>query len=144
MHWMISAAFTILALALADFLVKLTGGKISNSLALLLYGSCTFLAGLTWVVIELIRKEKLFAQPVAVATGLGVGVAFAAVTFGLYATYTKVPVSVGSPVIRLGAIVVVSLAGILLLKERLSVQYVVGMLFAVTGIVFLVLHNLRG
>ena len=36
MNWLYSAAFTVVALASADLLIKLTAGKVSNSVALLL------------------------------------------------------------------------------------------------------------
>ena len=50
MDWILYALGTALALAAADFCVKLAAGKLSNSVALLLYGSCTFLTGLGWVL----------------------------------------------------------------------------------------------
>ena len=143
MSWIYSAAFTIVALASADVLIKLTAGKVSNSVALLLYGSCTFVAGLGWVLIQLYKKQSLFAEPMGIVTGLGVGVAFACVTFGLYATFALLPVSVASPLIRVGGIVVVSLIGILLFREKTSPLYFFGMILTLSGLSLLILHTLR-
>jgi hypothetical protein len=50
MGWVFYAMGTAILLALADFLVKQAAGKLSNSLALLIFGSCTFLVGLSWVL----------------------------------------------------------------------------------------------
>ena len=143
MNWIYSAGFTVLALASADLLIKLTAGKVSNSVALLLYGSCTFIAGLGWVLFQLYKRQSLFAEPMGIVTGLGVGVAFACVTFGLYATFAQLPVSVASPLIRVGGIVVVSLIGIMLFRERTSPLYLFGMILTLSGLSLLVLHTLR-
>jgi len=143
MNWLISAFFTICALASADILIKLTAGKISNSLALLFYGSCTFLAGLGWVLFEFVRKEKFYAQPIGITTAIGVGIAFASVTFGLYLTYAKAPISIASPTIRIGAIILVSIFGVLVLREKASIQYLIGIVLAISGIVLMVMDSLK-
>lgn len=41
MNWITFALFSAGALAAADICVKLAAGKLSNSLGLLIYGSCT-------------------------------------------------------------------------------------------------------
>lgn len=143
MNWLISALFTICALASADLLIKVTAGKVSNSLALLLYGSCTFLAGLGWVIADLVRKEKFFAQPMGILTAVGVGIAFASVTFGLYMTYAKAPISIASPTIRVGAIVLVSIVGVIFFKEKASLAYLIGIILAISGIVLMVMDSLK-
>lgn len=143
MNWLISALFTICALASADLLIKVTAGKVSNSLALLLYGSCTFLAGLGWVIADLLRKEKFFAQPMGIFTAVCVGIAFASVTFGLYMTYAKAPISIASPTIRVGAIVLVSIVGVIFFKEKASLVYLIGIILAISGIVLMVMDSLK-
>ena len=62
MHWIQYALLTSLALASADFFVKLASGKLSNSLAVLVYGCCTFVAGLTWVLLEKVQGIPQFFQ----------------------------------------------------------------------------------
>lgn len=143
MNWLISALFTIFALASADILIKLTAGKVSNSIALLCYGSCTFLAGLGWVLFDYSKQEKFFAQPIGLVTAIGVGIAFASVTFGLYMTYAKAPISIASPTIRIGAIILVSIFGVLVLKERFSMYALLGMILAISGIALMVFDSLK-
>ena len=80
-----------------------------------------------------------YAETPGVLAALGVGFAFSGVTVGLYATFgAGVPVSMGSPVIRLGGIVLASLAGLTLLQETLTVRYVIGMLLACSGLYLIV------
>jgi len=139
MNWIFYAMGTAMLLATADFLVKLTAGKISNSVALLLFGSATFLISLTWVIWERSQGVSQYAQTNAIVTAVAVGVTFTFVTLGLYATFgAGAPISLASPFIRLGGLLLASLAGLILLREPLNGQYVVGLLLAVSGIYLIV------
>jgi drug/metabolite transporter (DMT)-like permease len=138
-NWLPYAVATALALAIADVLVKAAAGKLSNSIALLLYGICTFLIGLSWVLWQRAHGEPQYAQPVARLAGLGVGIVFSFVTLGLYATFgAGAPISVASPAIRLGGLVLVSLVGLTFLQEPLTWRYIVGMLMACGGIYLII------
>jgi len=139
MGWILYALGTALALAAADFFVKLAAGKLSNSVAVLLYGSCTFLTGLGWVLWQRARGVPQHAQISGVLPALGVGVAFSSVTVGLYATFgAGAPISVASPFIRLGGLLLASLAGLVLLQEPLTWRYVIGMLLACIGVYLII------
>ena len=139
MHWIQYALLTSLALASADFFVKLASGRLSNSLAVLLYGCCTFTIGLTWVLLEKTRGIPLFFQISGFLAAIGVGISFSGVTLGLYATFgANAPVSVAVPVIRLGGVLLVSLAGIILLKEPISRQYVIGIVLICCGMYLII------
>ncbi|MCZ6678127.1 MAG: hypothetical protein O7E52_12840 [Candidatus Poribacteria bacterium] len=134
MGWIQYAVFSAFALAAADFCVKLAVGKLSNSIAVLLYGSCTFLTGLGWVLWQWARGEPQYAQMSGILPAIGVGIAFSGVTLGLYATFgAGAPISIGSPVIRLGGILLASLAGLVVLKEPLTLRYVIGILLVCSG-----------
>ena len=137
--WILYAIGTAAALAAADFLVKTASGRLSNSVAMLLYGSCTFLAGLGWVLWQRLRGVPFHASLPGVLAALGVGVAFSIVTLGLYLTFgAGAPISVASPFIRLGGLLLASLAGLTLLHEPLTPRYVLGALLAGSGIVLIV------
>ena len=139
MTWMVYAMGTAVALAIADVCVKLAAGKLSNSLALLIYASVSVISALIWIVWQRLHGDTLFAQPGGVAAAIGVGVAFGLVTIGLYATFgAGAPVSLGSPVIRLGGLLLASALGIVLLREPLSLRYMLGVLLACAGIYLIV------
>ena len=138
MNWIPYAAVTALALAAADVCVKLASGKLSNSLGLLLYGACTFATGLGWVLLERAQGMPLFARPAGVVAALGVGVAVSIVTVGLYLTFgAGAPISLASPVIRLGGLLLAGIVGIALLREPLTARYVIGLALAVAGMVLI-------
>lgn len=139
MGWIPYALATGVALAVADVCVKLAAGKLSNSLALLLYGSCTFLAGAGWVLWERSRSVPQFAEWPGVLAAVGVGIAFSCVTVGLYATFgAGAPISLSVPLTRVVGVALASLAGLALLHEPFTLRYAVGMLLAGGGIYLVV------
>ena len=121
------------------FCVKIASGKVSSSLGLLLYGSCTFLTGLCWVMLDKFRGEEIHAQAQGIVAATGVGVAFSAVTIGLYATFgAGAPISLASPLVRLGGLILASMAGLVLLNEPLTWRYISGIVLALIGILLII------
>jgi uncharacterized membrane protein len=140
MRWIPYAAVCALFLASADFFVKLASSRISSSLGAMVYGLTTLTAGLAWVLYERATGQPQFATPAGWAYAFLVGLAFSGVTFLLYITFTKVEVSVGSPAIRLTAILLASLLGILVLREPVTWRYGLGVLLAVAGVALIVVR----
>jgi bacterial/archaeal transporter family protein len=139
MDWIKYAFLTAFALGAADVCVKLAAGKLSSSVAVLLYGTCTFLTGLIWVLWERGRGVPQYAQMPGILAAICVGIAFSCVTLGLYATYgAGAPISVASPVIRLTGPLLASLVGLVVLREPFTVRYVVGVLFVCGGIYLII------
>lgn len=137
--WVLYASIAAASLVVADVCLKLAAGRITSSLGVLLYGTCTFLTGLLWVLWDYSHGIAVRAELSGILYAIGVGVAFSAVTVSLYATFTAgAPVSVASPFIRLSGVVVISLIGLAVLKEALSVRYVIGMVLAVVGLYLIV------
>lgn len=138
MSWMIYAAGAALALAAADVLVKSAAGRLPNSLGMLLYGSVPFAAGLVWWLAD--RKDAAASATTTkgVIFATGVGVMFATVTFCMYAAFRAgAPISLASPVIRVGGLVAASVAGVLLWKEPLTTRYAIGLMLVCAGIILM-------
>ena len=140
MRWIPYAAVCAVFLASADFFVKLASSRISSSLGAMVYGLTTLTAGLAWVLYERATGQPQFSTPQGWGYAFLVGLAFSGVTILLYVTFTKVEVSVGSPTIRLTAIVLASLLGILALREPLTWRYVLGVVLAVAGVALIVVR----
>ena len=139
MGWIPYAVGSAVALAAADFFIKLASGKLSNSLALLIYGSCTFIAGLTWILMDKFRGISIQAQTAGILFATGVGVSFSLVTVGLYLTFgADAPITLASPFIRLGGLMIASLAGLFLLHEPLTLRYTAGMILAISGVYLII------
>lgn len=139
MTWIPYALGTAVALAAADFSIKIASGRLSNSLGLLFYGSCTFLTGMIWVLLDKTRGVDLYAQFAGILAAVGVGIAFSEVTIGLYITFgAGAPISLVSPLVRLGGLLIASIAGILLLHEPLTIRYIIGMVLAFSGVALII------
>ena len=121
-------------LAFADFSIKETSGRITPSLGTLIYALVAAVPALMWVFWTrahepiVITSQGLFW---AVATGLSFGV-FTGLMFLLFSQ--GVDLSIGTPVIRMGGIVLAATLGIVILREGLNWQYVMGFVLATAGI----------
>ena len=135
MMWMIYVISAALALAAADVFLKAATGKIPNSLGMLLYGSVPFAAGVVWWLIDRRNVNAAAITTKGVILGLSVGVMFATVTFCMYAAFQRgAPITIASPVIRLGGLVVASIVGVALWREPATLRYFAGMLMIFLGI----------
>lgn len=137
--WTFYAIGTAVILASADFFVKLAAGKLSNNVALLLFGASTFTIALVWILWERSQGITQYAQTSGLLIGVAVGVAFTFVTLGLYITFgSGAPISLASPFIRLGGLIMASIAGVALLGEPLNLQYIIGVILAISGMYLIV------
>lgn len=128
------AVVAAVALAAADLLIKAAAGRIPDSLGMLLYALTPFITGVAWVWMqrELISVSRLTLS--GIACGLGVGVMFAVVTFAMYAAFRLgAPVSLASPAIRLGGLLVASIAGLVFWQEPFTVRYGAGLMMVLSG-----------
>ena len=134
-NWVFYTMGAALALAVADVLVKLAAGRIPNSLAMLLYGTVPFLVGVIWTIYDRVKGTTMEVQPPAVIYGAGVGVTYTLVTICLYLAFQSgAPISLASPLVRLGGLIVASAVGVLLWKEPLSGRYLAGAGLACLGL----------
>lgn len=132
---MLYVAGAAAALAAADVFVKLASGKLPNSLGMLLYGAVAFGIGLTWTLLDRGNAAPVRTTAAGIAYALAVGVSFSAVTFGLYGAFAAgAPLSVTSPVVRLGGLIVASACGVLIWNEPLTLRYSTGLFLAIAGV----------
>ena len=130
---MLYVGVAAVALGVADVFVKVAAGKLSNSLGMLLYGGSAFLIGLAWFLVA--RTAGPRPSPLAIAAALAVGLAFSAVTVGLYGAFAAgAPLSVTSPVVRIGGLLVASICGVLIWHEPMTLRYATGLALALVGV----------
>lgn len=139
MNWIWHGLAAAVALAFADVLIKAASGKVPNSLGMLLYAAPPFLCGLVWTLVDRGRGVSFAAAPSGMAAAVGVGVMFAVVTFCMYAAFgAGAPVSLASPLIRLGGLLVASVIGILIWSEPANLRYAAGVVLVCAGIFLMV------
>jgi drug/metabolite transporter (DMT)-like permease len=137
--WIFYASASTVALAAADVFIKLASGKVSNSVGVLFYGSCTFSMGLAWFLWQRIHGVAQHAQPSGIFAAIGVGVSFCLVTVALYAMFEAgAPISVASPLVRLGGLLIASLVGLLFWHEPLTLRYALGVLLMCGGVYLII------
>ncbi|HEX7588980.1 MAG TPA: hypothetical protein VF478_11745 [Anaerolineae bacterium] len=125
-------------IALADLSTKQSAGKISPSLGTLIYAVTTIAIPLVWTIwtrsnggLQITREGVLWS--------ISVGVCFSIFTGLMFLIFSQgVNLSVGSPVVRMGGIVLAATLGIVVFREGLNLQYLVGFLLAAVGIFLVV------
>jgi drug/metabolite transporter (DMT)-like permease len=139
MNWWYYLGGAALALAAADILVKLAAGKLPDSLGMLLYGTVPFLTGVVWFSLDRSRGTPLPISSAAIAHAVGVGIMFTSVTFCMYAAFRHgAPISLASPLIRVGGLIVAAIAGLLFWKEPITARYVIGMGMVCSGMYLMI------
>lgn len=124
-------------LALADFSVKEASGKISPSLGTLVYALTTVVVALVWVLWSR-SQGPLSATNWGLIWSIATGVAFGTFTALLFTVFAAgVNLSIGTPVIRLGGIVLAAMLGVLVFRESANLRYVIGFALAVVGIILI-------
>ncbi len=121
-------------LGLADFSIKQTSARMSPSIGTLIYAMVAILPPLAWVLWTRLHEPLVITRDGmlwATATGLSFGI-FTGIVFLLFSR--GVNLSVGTPVIRMGGIVLAALLGIIILREGLNWQYIIGFALAAVGI----------
>ena len=125
-------------IALADFSTKQSAGKISPSLGTLIYAVTTIAIPLVWTLwtrsnggLEITREGVLWSMAVGVCFSLFTGLMFLLFSQG-------VNLSIGSPLVRMGGIVIAATLGIVVFREGFNLQYLFGFLLTAAGIVLIV------
>ena len=114
MDWLPFAAGAAVALATADFSVKLAAGQIGSQIGALIYSLTTLVISGGWVLISRANGAALKFTPEGLLPALVTGVAFAFVTIFLYLTFaTGVNISLAIPAIRIAGILMASALGVI-------------------------------
>ncbi len=132
------AVAAMFIIALADFSIKQAAGKISPSLGALIYGIVAVVPPLLWVLWTR-TQEPLMVTRDGVLWSVVTGLAFGVFTGILFLLFSQgVNLSIGSPIIRMGGIILAATLGILVFREGVNWQYLLGFTLAVIGILLVV------
>ncbi|WP_046242543.1 EamA family transporter [Hymenobacter terrenus] len=138
MTWLPLALVTALCLALYNFFIKLAANHVPPAVGAVVLQLVAAALGGVWLL-----RLKLQGQPLpvsgkglglAVLAGLGVGLA-EILTFVVY--QRGLPVSLGTPIIVGGSVLLTAILGLVVLREALTVAQVGGLLLIVVGIAVL-------
>ena len=136
---LVYAVGAFVGIALADFFLKLSAGRISSSLGTLVYAVTAVVPAVIWVVWERASNVSQTISREGVLACMAVGVCFSLVVVFLSLTFANgANLSMASPIIRLMGIVLASILGIVVLGEQFSLRYLLGALLTVGGIYFII------
>ena len=125
-------------IALADFSTRQSGGKISPSLGTLIYAVTAIAVPLVWTLVTRSDGGLLISRE-GVLWSMAVGVCFSIFTGLMFLLFSQgVNLSIGSPVVRMGGIVLAATLGIVVFREGFNLQYLLGFLLAAVGIFLVV------
>jgi len=134
-NWLLFVGAAMVCLATADFCLKMASTRISGPLAALIYGLFAFLVALLWVLVARSRGAVFRFSWTGALYSVFVGIFFGLVVVFVYQTFAAgAPISLASPLIRVGGIILTSLAGILILREHITPRYVLGFLVSLLGL----------
>ena len=136
MNWIGYAIVAIFSISIFDFLLKLSIGKIHNSLAGFLANLVGAFVIFLFLIFSFSQNEKVFTTKpggilIAVLAGIAVGLAN---IFFLKLYGTGVNFSIAQPFVRVGVVIVGSLIGAILLKEGASIKYLIGFSLSLIGL----------
>ena len=125
-------------IAFADVSIKQSAGKISPSLGTLIYAVTTIAIPLVWTLwthwhdgLQITRDGILWS--------ISTGIAFSIFTGLMFLIFAQgVNLSVGSPIVRMGGIVLAATLGIIIFREGVNLQYIAGFILAAIGIFLVV------
>ncbi len=125
---------TMVGLAVADFSIKQSTGRISPAVGTLLYAVAALAFSVGWTIVTAVRGEVLLTRDGALWSAVS-GLAFSAVTGLLFLVFgTGVSLSTAIPTIRTGGLLLAAALGFVVLGERLTWQYAIGFVLALAGI----------
>ena len=126
---------TVVFYSFYDFFIKLSSGKINDGLNGLIINSVSAIVMLVYVMYTRVSGENPFQftkEGLSYSVLGGVVIGITTITF-IKLFSTGINLSIASPAVRIGSVVLISLLGILILKENVTPKYIFGSVLALSG-----------
>ncbi len=138
--WIIYALATIASYAGLDFFIKRMAGKINDYLGIIILSLVAVLPSLITILILRFPDKKPLVTPNGLLYAALAGIALGIGTLSFLKLFdTGVELSLASPFVRIGIMVVTTTLGIYILRETITVKELIGMGFALIGLIILVI-----
>ena len=137
--WLIYALITIICYAGMDLFIKKASGKIDDYLGTAVINFFALIPALlmyTWLKLSqqniLVTKDGTLFSAIA---GLFIGVG-SITLIRMFAQGANL--SIGSPIVRIGTVILTTLLGIFLLNEAFTAKQIIGIVLSVVGVSLLI------
>lgn len=137
--WLVYAFLTILGYVGMDLFVKRASGKIDDFLGGAIINFFALLpALLIYFLLKISGKEILMTRNgIIYSITAGIFIGIGTITFiKMFATGTNL--SLGTPLVRIGTVILATLVGVMVLRESLTIRQVLGLAISVIGLVLVV------
>jgi len=140
MTWLILALLAATLSGFTDFFIKLSAGKIHATFSGFVINLVSTLVLLPFIFCYKAKGENIFKFGTnGLAYSIIAGIIIGFLTIVMLKMYSQgTNLSIGSPLIRIGSVVLVISLGILFLKEPITLKFVVGFLLSLAGLYLLV------
>lgn len=135
LQWAFFTIATIIAYIGLDYFIKQASGKIDDFLGGAIINFFALLPPLLiYLYLKLTNKDILItSEGVRSSMLAGLFIGIGTITF-IKMFSTGVNLSLGSPIVRIGTIIGVTLIGVLVLKETLSPRQLAGLILSIVGL----------
>lgn len=117
---------------------RLTAGRISPLLGVFVMTACALAVNLCFLLFYRLHGEHLTFDRIGIAAAIFAGAAIAIADLSIFFMYNRgAQLSIAGVLAEVVAVAIIALAGILLLKEPVTVAKITGLIFSAIGIVFL-------
>jgi uncharacterized membrane protein len=138
MNWIIASIHALAFLGFSDLFRKLASTSRDPFFVNLVFQSAAFLTAL----ILFLMNKKMIASPKEIGFAVIGGILISLATaYSMRALAIGPGLSTVMPIIRFGGLAITALLGIIILREKISIQTIFGFFFAIIGIYLLFNHK---
>ncbi|GEM_PF-6110516 len=140
MFWIITGVLTALLFALMDLITKIMGKSISVYLSAFLMNFIAAVVLFLYLIFQhLAGKNPFYFTNKGIILSSIAGVVNGASFVFFIFTLTNTPkISLASPLVRILTVIIAVVLGFLVLKEQITLKYIVGFLISIIGLYLLI------
>lgn len=136
--WVVYTFLTIISYAALDFFIKRMAGKINDFLGIIILTATAILPALIFLFILQFPSKKILITSNGVFFAVAGGIALGVGTLSFLKLFDGgINLSLASPLVRIGILIVTTSLGLLVLKEVVTIKEWIGLAFAAFGLIML-------
>jgi bacterial/archaeal transporter family protein len=138
MNWLIFALIAIGGYALFNFFLMFSADKISAPIGVAIIGSMTVVVALIAIISMNISGQEFLITSDGIKFAILAGLFTAIAELAYYIMYLKgTNLSIGTPLVVGGTILIATILGVIILSETLSIVKIIGVITTIVGIILL-------
>jgi uncharacterized membrane protein len=137
--WLIYVLLTIFSYAGLDFFIKRMAGKIDDLIGIIILSAVSVLPSLVILLLFKFSDKRYFISSNGVFWAILAGIALGIGTLSFLKLFdTGINLSLASPMVRIGILIVTTSLGLFVLRETVEIKEWIGLALASLGLLLLV------